>query len=88
MTHSCNGSFRSPPEITGQPPSIIPRIGDTLPIIASLQRHLDVPGVAAPDNPSYWGSRAHAPNEHIRLEDLGHAIRFTHALLLNLADSA
>ena len=42
-------------QITGQPPSIIPRIGGTLPIIASLQRHLDVPGVAAPDNPSYWG---------------------------------
>ena len=72
-------------EITGKPPSINPRIGGTLPIIASLQRHLDVPGVAAPDNPSYWGSRPHAPNEHIRLEDLGHAIRFTHALFLDLA---
>jgi acetylornithine deacetylase/succinyl-diaminopimelate desuccinylase-like protein len=74
-------------EVTGQPPSILPRNGGTLPIIASLQRHLGVPGVAAPDNPSYPGSRAHAPNEHIRLEDLGHAVRFTHALLLSLADS-
>lgn len=75
-------------ELTGQPASIIPRIGGTLPIIASLQRHLDLPGVAAPDNPFYWGSRAHAPNEHIRLEDLGHAIHFTHALFLDLASSA
>jgi len=72
-------------EVTGQPPSIIPRMGATLPIITSLQRHLDVPGVAAPDNPFYWGSRAHAPNEHIRLEDIGHAIKFTHSLFLNLA---
>jgi acetylornithine deacetylase/succinyl-diaminopimelate desuccinylase-like protein len=72
-------------EITGQPAAITPRIGATLPIVASLQRHLDVPGVAAPDNPIYWGSRMHAPNEHIRLEDLGHAIHFTHALLLDLA---
>jgi acetylornithine deacetylase/succinyl-diaminopimelate desuccinylase-like protein len=75
-------------EVTGQPASITPRIGGTLPIIASLQRHLDLPGVAAPDNPFYWGSRVHAPNEHIRLEDLGHAIRFTHALFLDLATAA
>jgi acetylornithine deacetylase/succinyl-diaminopimelate desuccinylase-like protein len=75
-------------EVTGQPASITPRIGATLPIIASLQRHLDLPGVAAPDNPFYWGSRAHAPNEHIRLEDLGPAIRFTHALFLGLATGA
>jgi acetylornithine deacetylase/succinyl-diaminopimelate desuccinylase-like protein len=32
------------------------------------------------------GARAHAPNEHIRLEDLGHAIRFTHALFEALAE--
>ncbi len=74
-------------QVTGATASMIPRVGGTLPIIASLQRHLDVPGLAAPDNPFYFGSRAHAPNEHIRLEDLGHAIRFTHALLENLADA-
>jgi acetylornithine deacetylase/succinyl-diaminopimelate desuccinylase-like protein len=72
--------------ISGQPPSITPRIGGSLPIIASLQRHVDVPGIAAPDNPFYWGSRAHAPNEHIQIEDLGHAIRCTHAIFQDLAN--
>lgn len=71
--------------VTGQPASITPRSGATLPIVASLQRHLDLPGVAAPDNPFYSGSHAHAPNEHIRLEDLGHAIRFTYALFRDIA---
>jgi acetylornithine deacetylase/succinyl-diaminopimelate desuccinylase-like protein len=28
----------------------------------------------------------HAPNENVRLEDIGHAVRFTHALFRNLAD--
>jgi acetylornithine deacetylase/succinyl-diaminopimelate desuccinylase-like protein len=72
-------------EASGSPPSITPRIAGTLPIVASLQRHLGAPGIAAPDNPFYFGARAHAPNEHIRLEDVGHAVRFTMALLENLA---
>ena len=71
-------------EVTGQRASITPMLGGTLPIIASLQRHLDVPGLAAPDNRFSYGSRTHAPNEHVRLEDLGHAVRFTHALLEEL----
>jgi acetylornithine deacetylase/succinyl-diaminopimelate desuccinylase-like protein len=29
----------------------------------------------------------HAPNEHVRLEDIGHAVRFTHALFTKLVDS-
>ena len=58
-----------------------------MPIVSSLQKHLGVPGLAAPDNPVYFGSRTHAPNEHIRLEDIGHAVRFTHTLLTRLADS-
>ena len=72
-------------EASGSRPSITPRIAGTLPIVASLQRHLGAPGIAAPDNPFYFGARAHAPNEHIRLEDVGHAVRFTTALLENLA---
>jgi acetylornithine deacetylase/succinyl-diaminopimelate desuccinylase-like protein len=74
-------------EVTGQPASITPRIAGTLPIIASLHRHLGVPGLSAPDNPWYFGSRAHAPNEHVRLKDIGPAIRFTHALLNRLAET-
>jgi acetylornithine deacetylase/succinyl-diaminopimelate desuccinylase-like protein len=74
-------------DVSGRPVSVWPRIGATLPIIASLQRHLGVPGVAPPDNPFYFGARAHAPNEHIRLEDLRAAIRFTDALLATLGES-
>jgi len=68
-------------ETAGRPASVAPRIGATLPIIASLDRHLGVPGVAPPDNPFYFGANAHAPNEHIRLDDLRPAIAFTEALL-------
>ena len=72
--------------VSGNPASINPRAGGSLPIIASLERHLGVPGVGAPDNPVYYGSRTHAPNEHIRLEDLGDAVRFTRRLLERLGE--
>jgi acetylornithine deacetylase/succinyl-diaminopimelate desuccinylase-like protein len=71
--------------VSGLPSSLLPIAAPTLPIVASLADHLGVPGLAAPDNPTYAGSRAHAPNEHIRLEDVGPAVRFTHALLQDLA---
>jgi acetylornithine deacetylase/succinyl-diaminopimelate desuccinylase-like protein len=71
---------------TGERAVITPRVAGTLPIIASLQRHLGVPGLSAPDNPWYFGSKAHAPNEHIKLDDLTHAARLTHAMLVGLAD--
>jgi acetylornithine deacetylase/succinyl-diaminopimelate desuccinylase-like protein len=70
---------------SGKRASIMPRLGGSLPIIASLQRHLEVPGVAAPGNPFYFGARVHAPNEHVRRDDLGQAIRFTYALIQELA---
>jgi acetylornithine deacetylase/succinyl-diaminopimelate desuccinylase-like protein len=73
--------------VNGERASIVPLAPPTLPIIASLQEHLGVPGLAAPDNPTYVGSRAHAPNEHIRLEDIEPALRFTHTLLRNLGES-
>jgi acetylornithine deacetylase/succinyl-diaminopimelate desuccinylase-like protein len=69
----------------GERPSITVRVGGTLPVVASLHRHLGMPGLSPPDNPWYSGSRAHAPNENIRLEDVGHAVRFTQALLHGLA---
>jgi len=71
-------------EASGQPAAVVPRIGGSLPIIASLERHLGIPGLSAPDNPFSFGSLVHAPNEHIRLDDLGQAIRFTYALLQDL----
>jgi acetylornithine deacetylase/succinyl-diaminopimelate desuccinylase-like protein len=70
--------------VSGERASVVPLAPATLPIVASLQEHLAVPGLAAPDNPFYAGSRAHAPNEHIRLEDIEPALRFTYELLRSL----
>ena len=67
--------------VVGKAPSIYPIGPATLPIVWSLQRHVGVPGLSAPDNPIYGGSAAHAPNEHVRVEDFGPAIEFTIALL-------
>lgn len=73
--------------VSGERASITPLAMPTLPIIASLHEHLALPGLAAPDNPIYTGSRLHAPNEHIRLEDIQPALRFTYALLSRLDDA-
>jgi acetylornithine deacetylase/succinyl-diaminopimelate desuccinylase-like protein len=70
--------------VSGERASISPLTAGTLPIVASMQDRLELPGMAAPDNPVYWGSLAHAPNEHIRLEDLEPALRFTYELLRSL----
>jgi acetylornithine deacetylase/succinyl-diaminopimelate desuccinylase-like protein len=66
-------------------PLIFPLAPASLPIVASLQRHIGVPGLSAPDNPVYGGSAAHAPNEHVRVEDFPPAIEFTIAVLEKLA---
>jgi len=73
--------------VSGERASITPLAPPTLPIIPSLHEHLALPGLAAPDNPTYAGSRMHAPNEHIRLEDIQPALRFTCALLSRLGDA-
>ena len=61
--------------------SIVPIHAGSLPVVASLERHVGVPGLSAPDNAVYYGCAAHAPNEHIRLEDIAPAVRFFAALL-------
>jgi acetylornithine deacetylase/succinyl-diaminopimelate desuccinylase-like protein len=63
-------------EFAGQPPSISPLIGGTLPLLGALRRFVGVPGLMAPGNAGYWASGAHAPNEHIRLPDLSRAVAF------------
>jgi acetylornithine deacetylase/succinyl-diaminopimelate desuccinylase-like protein len=60
----------------GRRPQITPIIGGTLPLLEPLQRFVGLPGLCAPGNPVYWANGAHAPNEHIRLEDLDRAVRF------------
>ncbi len=59
-----------------KPVSITPIAGGTLPLLEALQRHVGLPGLCAPGNATYWGSGAHAPNEHIRLADLERAVRY------------
>jgi len=68
----------------GIEPSISPIIGGTLPLLDDLQKHVGVPGLCAPGNAGYWGSGAHAPNEHVRLEDLPRAVRFNCHMFLGL----
>jgi acetylornithine deacetylase/succinyl-diaminopimelate desuccinylase-like protein len=64
--------------------SIEPIIAGSLPVVASLERHVGVPGLSAPDNATYYGCAAHAPNEHIRVEDIAPAVRYLVALLAEL----
>jgi acetylornithine deacetylase/succinyl-diaminopimelate desuccinylase-like protein len=74
--------------VSGLAASVFPIAPPTLPIIASLQRHVGVPGLSAPDNPVYGGCAAHAPNEHIRVADLAPAIGYTLALIDELGARA
>ncbi|HEY7414717.1 MAG TPA: M20/M25/M40 family metallo-hydrolase [Ktedonobacteraceae bacterium] len=63
-------------EFAQKPPSIAPIVGGTLPLLGALRRYVGVPGLSVPGNASYWGSGAHAPNEHVRLSDLERAVRY------------
>ena len=70
---------------SGQKPVINPIGGGTLPLLGALRRFVGVPGLAVPGNPTYWANGAHAPNEHIRLDDLRQAVRFNCYLFSSLA---
>ena len=70
-----------------QRPSISPLAGGTLPLLGALRRFVGVPGLSAPGNPIYWGSGAHAPNEHIRIADLERAVRFNYSMFQALGDA-
>jgi acetylornithine deacetylase/succinyl-diaminopimelate desuccinylase-like protein len=59
---------------------VVPSMAGTAPM-AALADTLHLPVLFAPGGIGYWGSRIHAPNEHIRLADLAPAIKVT-ALLL------
>jgi acetylornithine deacetylase/succinyl-diaminopimelate desuccinylase-like protein len=74
--------------VHGKPPWITPIIGGSLPFVASLHRHIGVPGLSVSDNATYYGSAAHAPNEHIRLQDITPAVQYTQALLTELGSSS
>jgi acetylornithine deacetylase/succinyl-diaminopimelate desuccinylase-like protein len=70
--------------VEGAPPAVYGELageGDASLLLYNHQRHVGVPGLSAPDNPVYGGSAAHAPNEHVRVEDFAPAIEFTIAVL-------
>ena len=60
----------------GRKPTVTPLLGGTLPLLGALRRFVGLPGLCAPGNPVYWANGMHAPNEHVRLEDLERAVRF------------
>ncbi|HLQ28301.1 MAG TPA: M20/M25/M40 family metallo-hydrolase [Ktedonobacteraceae bacterium] len=69
----------------GKKPSINPIAGGTLPLLGALRRYVGLPGLSVPGNPTYWANGAHAPNEHIRLNDLREAVRFNCYMFQSLA---
>src|SRR5262249_15448698 len=73
--------------VSGESASIIPLAPPTLPIVASLHEHLALPGLAAPDNPTYTGSPAPAPNQHLPLHDIEPALRLTNSVPSSLGPS-
>ncbi len=70
--------------LSGKPASVEPIVGGSLPFVGPLARHVGVPGLSVPDNATYWGTAAHAPNEHIRLEDIAPAAHYFEELLVEL----
>ncbi|GHO86780.1 M20/M25/M40 family metallo-hydrolase [Dictyobacter formicarum] len=70
-----------------KPASISPIVGGSLPLLDALKRHVGLPGLSAPGNVGYWGSGAHAPNEHIRLADLERAVRYNCYMFMALGDN-
>lgn len=73
-------------EFTSQEPEITALVGGTLPLLGSMKRNVGVLGLSTSGNPSYYGSGAHAPNEHIRLRDIPRAIEFNAFMLTQLGD--
>ena len=69
-------------EFASQEPEIIPLGGGTLPLLGAMKNNVGILGLSISGNPAYYGSGAHAPNEHIRLDDIPKAIEFN-AFLLN-----
>jgi hypothetical protein len=66
-------------DVAGLRPLIHPMFPGSLPLLSAMDEHVGVPGLSAPDNPVYTGCCFHAPNEHIRLDDIALAVRFTRA---------
>ncbi len=71
---------------TEQEPEIIPLVGGTLPLLGAMKNNVGVLGISTSGNPSYYGSGAHAPNEHIRVGDIPRAIEFNVFMFTQLGE--
>ncbi len=71
---------------TEQEPEIVPLVGGTLPLLGAMKNNVGVLGISTSGNPSYYGSGAHAPNEHIRVSDIPRAIEFNVFMLTELGE--
>ena len=69
---------------TEQEPEITPLVGGTLPLLGAMKNNVGVLGISTSGNPAYYGSGAHAPNEHIRVKDIPRAIEFNAFMLAQL----
>lgn len=72
---------------TEQEPKIIPLGGGTLPLLGAMKNNVGVLGISTSGNPAYYGSGAHAPNEHIRVRDIPRAIEFNVFLFTQLGET-
>ena len=67
-------------------PEINPLVGGTLPLLEAMKKNAGILGISTSGNPTYYGSGAHAPNEHIRISDIARAIRFNAFMLTQLGE--
>ena len=72
---------------TEQEPKIVPLGGGTLPLLGAMKNNVGVLGISTSGNPGYYGSGAHAPNEHIRVQDIPRAIEFNVFLFTQLGET-
>jgi acetylornithine deacetylase/succinyl-diaminopimelate desuccinylase-like protein len=71
---------------TEQEPEVTALVGGTLPLLGAMKKNVGVLGISTSGNPSYYGSGAHAPNEHIRVSDILRAIEFNVFMFTQLGD--
>ncbi|HXD11591.1 MAG TPA: M20/M25/M40 family metallo-hydrolase, partial [Anaerolineales bacterium] len=69
-----------------QEPEINALVGGTLPLLEAMKKNVGILGISTAGNPVYYGSGAHAPNEHIRLSDIPRAIQFNVFMLTELGE--
>jgi acetylornithine deacetylase/succinyl-diaminopimelate desuccinylase-like protein len=68
-------------------PRIIPLTGGTLPLLGAMKNNVGLLGISTSGNPAYFGSGAHAPNEHIRVSDIPRAIEFNVFMFTQLGEA-